>query len=436
MSFDLLVRNAIWRGKRVNVAVADELFAAIGEEVEGEAKVTMDAEGLVLFPGVIDPHVHFNEPGRTEWEGFATGSRAFAAGGGTLFFDMPLNASPPTTTPEAFDLKRAAAEASSVTDFALWGGVTPDNLDRLESLADRGVIGFKAFLSPSGIEEFQHVTPGQLERAMRRIAPMGRLVGVHAEDPALLRQGSGVEAWRRFASSRPPEAELSAVAIVIALSAATKCAAHIVHVSLPESLEMIAAAKARGVNISGEICVHHLLLDEEAMETKGALAKCAPPLRPRATVDRLWDCLPLADNIGSDHSPSTSAMKCGVPFESAWGGISGVQHSLPLMAGELAERSLDLLIALTSSGPARRFGLPPTKGILEAGADADFCLVDFSRKESIEIASLLDRHKHSPYVGHTLRAIVTYTVRRGEFLVNRGIPVTPAGKGKWIRPEI
>jgi allantoinase len=294
MSFDLIIRNAhIVLDDSVDIgsiAVTDGKIVEIGE-VTGTAVEEIDATDLHVFPGLIDSHVHFNEPGRTEWEGIATGSAALAAGGGTCFFDMPLNSSPPTLDGPSFDLKRAAAEASSCTDFALWGGLTPKNLDKLEELADCGVIGFKAFMSNSGIDDFSAADDFTLYRGMQIAAARGLVVAVHAENDSIT-SGLAAEAIRagrtgvtEYLKSRPVVAEVEAIKRVIALAADTKCKLHIVHVSSAEGARH-AQAGALEADVTYETCPHYFLMTENDVIRLGAAAKCAPPLL--AARLRLW----------------------------------------------------------------------------------------------------------------------------------------------------
>jgi allantoinase len=411
---DLLIRGATVVLPGVfpvvaDVAIADGLIAAIGPDLEG-AREEVDARGLHLFPGVLDAHVHFNEPGRTDWEGWATGSRALLAGGGTACIEMPLNAHPPTLDGAAFDAKRTAAEASSVVDFALWGGLTPANLDRLEELAERGVVGFKAFMCDSGIDDFPAADDDTLHAGMATAAKLGLPVAVHAERPARLRTPDGTD-WRAWVASRPVEAELEAIETAIALAADTGCNLHVVHVSSAAGVEL--AARADGVTC--ETCPHYLMLSEDDLEAFGTRAKCAPPLRPRHEVEALWRQVNAGrvDLVASDHSPCPPEMKAG-DFTAAWGGIAGAQATLGLLLDRLPPQRV---AALTSANPARRFKLP--KGRLEPGADADLVLVDLRDRRAPE---LQDRHGLSPYAGRPLPRIVRTLVRGG---ATQGRLITP-----------
>jgi allantoinase len=355
--------------------------------------------------------VHFNEPGRTDWEGWATGTRALAAGGATACIEMPLNAHPPTIDGAAFDAKVAAASAVARVDFALWGGLVPGNLDRLDELAERGVVGFKAFMCDSGIEDFPAVDDEVLEAGMRRAAALGLPVLVHAERPSALRQPDGTT-WRDFVASRPVEAELQAIEVALELAERTGCSLHVVHVSSGAGVALVAAGEA-----TCETCPHYLTLTEDDLETLGARAKCAPPLRPAAERDALWEHL-VAGRIAfvtSDHSPCPPELKAG-DFTAAWGGIAGCQSLLGLLldAGRLP---LGQVAALTSANVAKRFNLP--KGRLEPGADADLVLVDLRERHAPD---LQDRHKLSPYAGRPLPRIVRTWVRGG---AREGRLVTP-----------
>ena len=331
-------------------------IAAIGPDLKGREE--LDARGLHLFPGVIDAHVHFNEPGRTEWEGWATGSRALAAGGGTACVEMPLNAHPPTLDGAAFDAKAAAASASSVVDFALWGGLTPDNLDRLEELAERGVVGFKAFMCDSGIEDFRAADDDTLHAGMAKAAELGLPVAVHAERPARLTTPDGTD-WRAFVASRPVEAELEAIEVAIALAHETGCSLHVVHVSSGAGVELV--ARAEGVTC--ETCPHYLTLTEDDLEELGTRAKCAPPLRSAAERAALWRHAEAGRIafVASDHSPCPPDMK-DKPFTDAWGGIAGAQTTLGTPARTPAaadRRGIDLR--------ERRQAAPPAQGPARAG---------------------------------------------------------------------
>ncbi|HVE15123.1 MAG TPA: allantoinase AllB, partial [Chthoniobacterales bacterium] len=369
---DLVIRQGrvLTSGKfeTADIAVHDGVIVEIASSIAGEFDREIDATGLLVLPGVLDAHVHFNEPGREHWEGFATGSRALAAGGGTAFIDMPLNASPPTIDRASFELKRAAGEASSLLDFALWGGLIPENLDRLEELAACGVVGFKAFMIDSGIEDFPGIDPTALREGMKIAARLGLPVAVHAEDSSIVgertreiraRGGKGV---RDFLDSRPVESEVEAVRVALDIADETGCSLHVVHLSCPEAIDLISTAKTAGLDVTGEVCPHHLLLNEEAMFAHGAFAKCAPPLRNEATRASVWSRMQegLVDCIGSDHSPAPPEMKQGDDTFKMWGGIMGCQHGFLLLLDTVLKQSPDRLPLLwnhLSATPAARFGL-------------------------------------------------------------------------------
>jgi allantoinase len=444
--FDLLIRGGTLvmpEGvTQSDVGIADGKIVSLGST--GSAREEINASGLHIFPGVIDSHVHFNEPGRGDWEGIETGSRGLAAGGGTCFFDMPLNAHPPTCDAASFDLKLVAANAKSVTDFAFWGGLVPGNLDQLEELAERGVIGFKAFMSNSGIEDFECVNHATLKEGMKRCAELGKLVAVHAESDLITSQlaakalaGHRISV-RDYLDSRPIHAELEAIHRAIELSRETKCALHIVHVSCGAGLSLVASAQAQGVDVTAETCPHYLVLTEDDLERIGAVAKCAPPLRSKSAQDVLWRYVEkgFVRTIGSDHSPSPPDMKRNYNFFKVWGGISGVQHTLSLMLTEgHAKRSIQpsLISSLLSVNVADRYRIPH-KGKIAAGFDADLALVDLNQSFRVTKEDLFYRHPQSPYVGRTLTGQVVQTILRGKTIFKDG-KITAAGGGKLIKPK-
>jgi allantoinase len=403
--YDVLIRGA-----DRDIAIADGVIAGFDP---GPAREEIDARGLTVLPGVIDAHVHFNEPGRTDWEGWATGTRALAAGGATACVEMPLNAHPPTVDGPAFDAKVAAARASAVVDFALWGGIVPGNLDRLDELAERGVVGFKAFMCDSGIADFPAVDEDTLGAGMARAAALDLPVAVHAEDPGTLRTPAGT-GWRDFVASRPPEAEHRAIETAIALARETGCSLHVVHVSTAHGVDLVAQSDA-----TCETCPHYLTLTEDDLEALGTRAKCAPPLRSAAERDALRDRIGDLAFIASDHSPCPPDMKRG-DFTAAWGGISGCQTLLPL----LLDLGVEDVVRLTSRGPAERLRLP--KGRIAPGADADLVLVD---RDASYAPELLDRHRLSPFAGRPLRGRVVRTLVRGTTVFDDGrIVAEPLGR--------
>jgi allantoinase len=337
---------------------------------------------------------------------------------------MPLNSHPPTTDAAAFDLKCEAARAGSLVDFGLWGGLVPGSVGDMEGLARRGVIGFKAFMSNSGIEDFPACDDLTLYEGMIEAARLGCIVAVHAENEEITgllgrrAVGEGRTGVLDYLRSRPVVAELEAIGRAILFAGETGCALHIVHVSSGRGVSLVAEARAQGVDVSCETCPHYLVLTEEDVEALGAIAKCAPPIRSRQEQEELWahlfaGTLPM---VASDHSPAPASMKSGDNFFQVWGGISGCQSLLQLLLTEgYARRGLPLttIAGVTAGYVARRFGISPRKGRLEVGADADLALVDLGSSQVLQAEDLLYRHKHSPYVGRELRGRVVRTLVRG-----------------------
>ncbi len=402
--------------ERADIAIRDGQITDFGPDLDADGQ-EIDATGLHVFPGGIDSHVHFNEPGRTDWEDIAHGSAALAAGGYTSFIDMPLNNLPVTTTVEAFDLKLEAMKRSSQVDFGLWGGLVPGNLDQVEPLVRRGVMGFKAFMCPSGIDEFPACDEASLREGMKRIADLGSILLVHAEDPALLRDPRGPTA-RDFLRSRPPEAERWAIQHAIAIAEATGCSLHIVHVSTWRGAKAIDEARHRGVDATGETCPHYLLYADTDLDRLGGFAKCAPPLRSGIDREQMWR-IPM---VVSDHSPSTLDLKQGDDFRTIWGGISGCQSTRQLLLAQ-DRLALPTIAAVTSSNIARRFRLAD-KGDVAPGFDADLWIVDLAQ-DVIRREDLLYRNQFSVHEGQKIRGRTVKTLVRGQ---------EAGAGGRFIRP--
>ncbi|MFG6402374.1 allantoinase AllB [Microbacterium sp. P04] len=376
------------------------------------------SDELVLLPGLVDSHVHLDEPGRTEWEGFATGTAAAAAGGVTTLLDMPLNSVPVTTTVEALAAKREAARGKLAVDVGYWGGAVPENLGALAALVGAGVVGFKCFLSPSGIDEFGHLDAEQLEAALREIAELGSILIVHAEDPEHLHSDGPLgDQYADFVASRPPESEREAIRAVIEASRRTRGRAHIVHVSDGGALDDVRAAKAEGVPITVETCPHYLTLRAEDVPAGAAAFKCCPPIRDAANQDLLWEGVldGTIDAIVSDHSPSTPALKSSPDFGLSWGGISGLQTGFSAVWTEAHRRGVPLerLLPLFTTGPARIGGLGG-RGRLAAGEPAHLVSFAPAAEHTVDAQRLEYRNKLSPWDGRRLRGVIAATYVHGE----------------------
>ncbi len=442
--FDLLLRNGHVvledRVERADLAAVDGRIAAIDANIIGTGREEIDCSALHIFPGVIDAHVHFNEPGRTDWEGLATGSRAVAAGGGTCFFDMPLNSTPPVLDGATFDAKRAAAEAHSITDFGLWGGLTPLNLDRIDELHARGVVGLKAFMCNSGIDDFPRADETTLRAGMKHAARLNLLVAVHAESETLtqrpLHSGRGI---REYLDSRSVAAEVDAIRLACELAGETGCRLHVVHVSSTAGIALIGAQQKAGVDVTCETCPHYLVLSEDDVLSLGAVAKCSPPIRPAHERDLLVHEVLAGhvETIGSDHSPSPPDLKQRDDFFAVWGGIGGAQHLLPLLLDLWLRHDKPdwpLLSRLLSINIGKRFRLPSPTAHVTVGADANLTLVDLAGNDTVDVDRLHYRHKLTPYAGRKLRGKVVRTLLRGQTIARDGQAVGQSA-GQLIVPS-
>jgi allantoinase len=394
-----------------------------------------DFGNLVLLPGLVDSHVHINEPGRTEWEGFATATRAAAAGGYTTLIDMPLNCLPETTTVAALESKRRAAAGQCRVDWAPWGGLTGQNHAHLEPLAQANVPGFKCFLVNPGIEGFAMIGKQELEASLPTLARLGLPLLVHAELAEHLRPGDPGDDWSQYATwlrSRPDEAELAAIRMLIDLCRKYRFPLHIVHLATALAVNDLAQARAEGLPITVETCPHYLHFAAEDIPAGGTLFKCAPPIRSRANREALWQALRdgVIDLIATDHSPCPPAMKQG-DFRTAWGGIASLSVAVSVIWTEMRNRALPLndLARWMSAEPAKLAGLHPHKGAIAAGYDADLVVFDAEAAFTLTEADLHYRHPISPYLGETLQGKVLATFVRGAAVFQDGaFPDPPAGR--------
>ena len=417
------------------VLVAGERIRAVVDPAdvpEGLPMVDLE-EADVLLPGLVDTHVHFNEPGRVEWEGFATGTDAAAAGGVTTAVDMPLNSTPATTTVHALEAKRAAAEGKLRVDVGLWGGVVPGNGDELEPLWDAGVLGFKCFLVPSGVADFPHVGADDLASAMPILARLGAPLLVHAESPAAVLAATAAasaagdanpRAYATWLGSRPPRAEVEAIAEMARLAADYGCRVHIVHVATAAALPVLREARAAGARISAETCPHYLHFAAAEIPDGATQFKCAPPIRGADEREALWDGLLEGglDLIASDHSPCVPGMKRAGPgdFMDAWGGIASLEVALSVVWTGARRRGIGLerVARWMSDAPAGLAGLRGRKGSIAPGRDADLVVFRPDADTAVDPGSLHQKHPVTPYAGARLdgRVMATFVRGRAAFL--------------------
>ncbi|MDX6500583.1 MAG: allantoinase [Blastocatellia bacterium] len=411
------------------------------ENIPPDCEILEAGEDSIVMPGLVDSHVHVNEPGRTEWEGFATATRAAAAGGVTTIVDMPLNCIPATTTVDALKAKLTAARGKLMVDSAFWGGVVPGNTAELAKLWDAGVVGFKCFLVHSGVDEFPNVTESDLRTAMPELARLGAMLIVHAEVPGPIDsaccQAPGDAAdrsYETFLHSRPRAAENEAIELMIRLSRDTGCRIHIVHHSSADALAALRAAKAAGAQLTVETCPHYLHFAAEDIPDGATEFKCCPPIRERANREQLWEALRdgTIDMVVSDHSPCPPEMKVREQgdFMRAWGGISSLQLRLPLMWTEASARgfTIDQLAEWLCAAPARQVGLAPVKGSISVGGDADIVIWNPEREFLVAPGLIQHRHKLTPYAGETLRGVVEKTFLRGQMVYDGGEFGEPKGQ--------
>lgn len=425
-------RHLVIRAPRM-VTPAGETAASVvvrGDRIVGIESLHADvpdaeqvhlADDEVLLPGLVDSHVHVNDPGRTEWEGFTSATKAAAAGGVTTLVDMPLNSLPPTVDVPALETKRKTAAEQAFVDVGFWGGAVPGNQAELRALHEAGVFGFKCFLLHSGVDEFPPLASAELEAAMREIASFDGLLIVHAEDHDTIEHAPACRGtdYGDFLASRPREAENLAVRRVVELAERTGCRVHILHVSSAEVVPVLARARRRGVRVTAETCPHYLALTAEDIPAGATQYKCCPPIRERDNQDRLWAALRdgVLDLVVTDHSPSTANLKCfdSGDFGTAWGGISSLQLGLPVVWTEARRRGVALadVVRWMSEAPAALVGLR-RKGRIAPGYDADLCVFAPDGEFVVDVTALHHRNAITPYDGRRLTGVVRRTWLRGE----------------------
>jgi allantoinase len=381
----------------------------------------------VIMPGLVDTHVHVNSPGRTEWEGFQTATSAAAAGGVTTLIDMPLNSIPPTTTLEGFNTKLETARNNCFIDVGFWGGVVSGNTNELARLFDAGVVGFKCFLVPSGVDEFPHVTEEHLREAMPELARLGTLLIVHAEVPGPIKTvDDRADNYQTFLASRPRAAENEAIELMIRLSREFDARVHIVHLSSADAVPVLRSAQAEGVKITAETCPHYLHFAAEEIVAGATEFKCCPPIRERENREQLWEGVAdgTIDLIVSDHSPCPGEMKLreSGDFMKAWGGIASLQLRLPVVWTEARRRGFSLVDVSRwlCTNPATEVSMQSRKGAIAVGSDADIVIWDPDQEFVVDARSLLHRHKITPYNGERLSGVVQKTFLRGRKIYDSG----------------
>ncbi|MFC0178947.1 allantoinase AllB [Thorsellia kenyensis] len=446
MKYDMLIKNGMVvlenDALKLDIAIKQGKIVALGHEL-GDARQTIDASGQIVMPGMVDPHMHISEPGRTEWEGYKTAGRAAAKGGVTTLIEMPLNQLPATVDGPSLAAKFEAANNKLTVDIALFGGLVQNNLDKLHELEEGGVVAYKCFVATCGDKtldnDFSEVNDYDFFKGVSQIAEFNSLIAVHAENAAIC-DGLGREAIvekrltaKDYVNSRPVFAEVEAIRRVLYLAKIANCAIHICHVSSPEGVEEVTKARAQGQDATCESCPHYFTISTEEFAQIGTLAKCSPPLRDKNNQKRLWDKLFAGeiDFLGSDHSPCLPHMKEGNMME-AWGGIAGVQNSLDLMFDEAVQKrgmSLVHFSKLMATNAANRFKLR-NKGSIALGKDADIAIIAPNSSYTLKHEDLEYRHKLSPYVGRTINAQIIKTIRRGEVIydIYRGVIENTQGR--------
>ncbi len=437
MSLDLVIR-----GSRVvaseffgaaSIHIRDGRIVAVAKRDDVPAGVPVyEAGNLAVMPGLVDTHVHINEPGRTEWEGFETATRAAAAGGVTTLVDMPLNSIPATTTAKAFEAKLAAANGKCWVDVGFWGGVVPGNVGELRGLHAAGVLGFKCFLVPSGVDEFPCVTEADLRQALPELKALGDVLIVHAELPKPIEDAGRAAGsaspvrYATFLASRPCAAENEAIELLLRLARETRVRLHVVHLSSAEALPLLRRARAESLPVTAETCPHYLTLSAEEVPDGATQFKCCPPIRERSNQEKLWAALAdgTLDMIVSDHSPCPPKMKLldEGDFSRAWGGISSLQLRLPVIWTAAQQRGylLPWLVKWLCQKPAGLVGLAGRKGDILPGYDADFVVWSPETSMRVEPEMLHHRHKLTPYAGRVLNGVVAATFLRGQKVYDRG----------------
>ncbi|HET7521777.1 MAG TPA: allantoinase AllB [Bacillales bacterium] len=446
--YDLVIKNGnvVLRDgvKEADIGIKDEKISCIAEHIADDAKETIDASGQYVMPGMVDTHVHISEPGRTEWEGFETGSKALAAGGTTSYVEMPLNALPATTNKAALDLKLEAAKEQNYTDYAFYGGLVPHNLNDLEDLANAGVLAFKCFIATCGSDtpgDFENVDDYSLYKGMQRLAELNQMLCIHAENASITdklteeKVREGKTTVRDFIESRPVITEVEAVQRALLFAKETGCKLHFVHISTDAAIQAILKARVEGVDVSVESCTHYFAISAKQFEEIGPKAKCQPPLRQEEEQEKLWQDLldGKIDWITSDHSPCTADLKEGNVFE-AWGGISGCQNNVDIMFDlAVKQRGMPVhqFVELIASHPAARFNLP-NKGEISVSKDADIILVDPNQSYTLKEEDLYYKNKHSAYVGRTINCRVTKTLLRGNVVYDSEKGIVGEPKGRFI----
>lgn len=452
MKTDLYLKNAL-------VVTKDKIFSGgvtisngkisqvVSNAAEIDAEEVIDLSGKVLLAGVVDGHVHFNEPGRAEWEGYEAGSKAAAAGGTTTIFEMPLNATPPTISQDLLQKKRSAVEKKCVIDYGQWGGLVNNNLADLQAMHEDGVVAFKAFTSESGVD-FKRIDDDILYAGLQLSKQFKTIIGLHAENEFVTTllagrlKAAGRTDRAAWYESRPPETELEAIHRACYWADVTGGNLQVLHVSIAEGVRHITGFKEKGTHVTTETCPHYLYFDHQDFEEIGPAAKCAPPIRSRDNVEALWELVfsGQVDVINSDHSPCEWKDKeKGIEnIWKAWGGITGVQMLLPVLLSEGVNKrglALTALTKLVSENPARLYGVYPRKGVIAPGADADLVVVDLDQAWKLGADQLFSRNQHSAYVGRTFKGRVLKTFVRGKLVYDQGKILAEPGYGQLVLRE-